>query len=94
MEQANNVGDSRGVYRTVKVLARKTEKPPTNLKTDGQGGILSCAEDVAARWYGFLKKKFSATTAEQGRPAMEDIPSTVGQGELTEKEIRQGVTKM
>ena len=78
MEQANNVGDSRGVYRTVKVLARKTEKPPTNLKTDGQGGMLSCAEDVAARWHGFLKKKFSATTAEQGRPAMEDIPPETG----------------
>ena len=35
-----------------------------------------------------------ATKAEQSRPAMEDIPSTVGQGELTVQEIQQGVAKM
>ena len=49
MEDANNRGDSHGVYRTVKVLARKTEKPPTNLKTDDQGNVLRCAADIASR---------------------------------------------
>ena len=93
MEDANNRGDSRGVYRTVKVLARKTEKPPTNLKTDGQGNVLSDAADVAARWYGFLKSKFSATAVEQGRDPMEALPSTVGQGELTDEEVQQGLTR-
>ena len=57
--------------------------------------MLKSAQEVAARWYEFLSKKFAATEREtQQRPAMEILPPTIGQGDLTEEEILAGLKCM
>ena len=94
MNQANWRGDTSQIYKIVNTLANKSEKPPRNLTTDGQGNLLTSAADVANRWQRFLSNKFAATPAEQGRSDMPELPSTVGQGGLTDKEIADGLAKM
>ena len=94
MTEANWRGDTKKIFEVVNTLSNKSEKPPANLTTDGQGNILGCAEDVANRWYHFLKYKFAATSVEQGRSGMAPLPTTQGQDELTVKEIEEGLTKM
>ena len=76
ISDAEGVGDTRGIYKGVKALARKRDKPPTNLNTDKDGNMLKCAEDVAATWHQFLKDKFVATQAERDRPEMDVLPAT------------------
>ena len=95
MSDANERGDTKKIYQVVKTLAGTSEKPPTNLTTDGNNNILSCAEDVATRWFGFLKNKFDATDREKfERPDMTPLPPTQGQESLTEEEINKGLHKM
>ena len=36
---AESIGDTRGIYKGVKALARKQDKPPTNLTTDSAGNM-------------------------------------------------------
>ena len=94
MQAANECGDTRAIYKSVRVLAGKRQKPSANLTTDGMGNILGSAQDVAKRWAQFLTRKFAATQAEEDRPAMQGLEPTVGQGELTRKEILQGLGRM
>ena len=94
IDDANKVGDTRGIYKGVNALAQKQNKPPTNLNTDSNGNILQSAEDVAATWYQFLKKKFAATPTEQGRPEMETLPCTQGEHGLTDIQFKRGLAKM
>ena len=95
MQQANEQGDVRSVYKSVEALAGKKQRPPKNLTSDGQGSMLQSAADVAQRWYDFLSKKFAATEAENTqRPAMPILPHTVGQGGLTTEEVLEGLKKM
>ena len=91
---ANGKGNTSAIYDSVKALAGKQQRPPKNLTSNGQGKLLRSATEVAARWYDFLSDKFAATPAERSRPEMEALPPTVGQGELTEEEILQGLAKM
>ena len=57
--------------------------------------MLTSAQEVTNRWYNFLKGKFAATKAErEERPAMEELPSTVGQDPLSTAEILEGLSKM
>ena len=72
----------------------KPGKPAKNLSTDGNGNMLADAQAVAARWYTFLKKKFSATAAEQGRPPMEPLPQASADSALTEKEALAAIDKL
>ena len=46
MTKAKWQGDTKKIYEIVKTLSGKTERPPTNLTTDGQGNALGCANDV------------------------------------------------
>ena len=64
MAEANGRGDTRAIYKSVKTLAEKQDKPAKNLRTDGEDNILQCVKDKTARWFGFLKGKFAATEAE------------------------------
>ena len=57
--------------------------------------MLSCADDVAKRWYDFLSDKFSATKKEtEERLPMQQLPATQGMDLLTEEEILAGLHKM
>ena len=58
------------------------------------GHILGSAQEVAQRWTQFLTQKFAATQAEDARPNMQPLRSTVGQGQLTREEILQGINRM
>ena len=40
LAEANGRGDTKKVYQVVNALKGKTEKPPSNLSTDGQGNTL------------------------------------------------------
>ena len=94
MSVANGQGDTRAIHKSVRVLAGKQQKPATNLTTDGMGHVLGSAREVASRWTEFLAKKFAVTQAEEIRPAMRALAPTVGQGQLTRKEILDGLSKM
>ena len=45
--QVNTRGDTREMYKAVRSLANKREKPSPNLIIDKDGNLLTCAEDVA-----------------------------------------------
>ena len=94
ISNAESLGDTRKVYKGVNALAQKQSRPPTNLTVDKNGKALKSAEEVAAVWHRFLTNKFAATVAEQGRPEMEQLPSTKGTGELTEKQLNNGLARM
>ena len=91
---AERIGDTRGIYNGVKALARKRDKPPTNLNTDGDGNMLKSAEEVAETWHRFLKAKSAVTAAESKRPAMETLPCTNSKDGLSEAQFKQGLQKM
>ena len=83
---ANGQGDTSAVHNIVSQMEGKPGKPSKNLTTDGKGNLLVDATAVANRWFTFLKKKFSATTAEQGRPPMPELPQAVIGNTLSEEE--------
>ena len=88
---ANGRGDTKKIYEVTNVLKGKSEKPPVNLSTDGQGNALCNAEDVADRWCNFLRMKFQATEQEalrQGIPIVA-LPNTQGVDDLSEAKIRK-----
>ena len=45
---ANNVGNTKKIYKTVNKMEGKKTKPPKNLTTNKQGELLTCATDVQA----------------------------------------------
>ena len=95
MNEANGLGDTRAIYKSVKTLSGKKQKPSKNLTTDGQGHILSDAKEVAARWYDFLSKKFAATKAEtETRQAYEPLGPTQGEEPLSEEEILAALARL
>ena len=94
ISKAAGLGDTRKVYKGVNALAQKQSRPPTNLTTDKDGNTLKSAEETASVWHQFLTRKFAATEAEQGRPEMEQLPSTKGTGELTETQLKKGLARM
>ena len=94
LTDANGRGDTKKIYEVVNALKGKSEKPPSNLTTDGQGSLLCSADDIAQRWFHFLSKKFEPTEAETARPAMPTLPNTQGVDDLSIKEIQQGIAKM
>ena len=93
LTQANNVGDTKKIYKMVGSMEGKKKKPPKNLTTNSQGALLTCATEVADAWYQFLRDKFKATEAEQGRDEMEQLPVAQGGG-LSKQEILEGLHKM
>ena len=92
MEQANEAGDIKKIYKLVKNITGKPRKPPSNLTTDENGFLLQTPEDVAKTWRNFLSKKFSATTKESTRPEMEFIPKTYDP--ITRKEFNSAIRKL
>ena len=94
MQEANGHGDVKKIFKSVNELAGERQKPPKNLTTNGQGGMLNSAQDVASRWYNFLVDKFAATAAECERPPMQGLPPTVGQDPLSTEEILDGLRRM
>ena len=73
----------------------KPGKPPKNLTEDASGNMLKDAKDVAARWFQFLKNKFSATYDEaNARPPMPSLPQAVTGNTLTEEEALQAIAKL
>ena len=94
LAEANGRGDTKTVYEVVNALKGKSEQPPKNLSTDGNGSILRSADEVANRWFQFLSKKFDKTHTEKERPAMPVLPNTQGVDSLTIEEIQRGIAKM
>ena len=96
LQESDQKGDTKGIYQAVKALARKQEKPPTNISKDANGKVFSSAEEIACAWEKFLKAKFSATEAEAQRPAMKPLQCTKNSSAdmLTAKEINAGIAKM
>ena len=92
--QADSKGDTKGIYKGVKALANKREKPPANLTVDANGDTLKCAEDVASTWHAFLSNKFAATDAEERRPPVDTLPCTMGVSDLTDEQFNEGLRKM
>ena len=70
MQVANEQGDIKKIYKSVNALSGERKSPPKNLTTNGQGKMLTSAQEVASRWYTFLSAKFAATEREAKRPAM------------------------
>ena len=54
ISKTNGRGDTKGIYKAVKVLGGKPQQPPSNITPDQGGKLLECAEDVAAAWKSFL----------------------------------------
>jgi hypothetical protein len=95
MGKANGMGDVHNIFKGVRALAEKNEKPPSNLTKDSAGNTLGCAKEVAEVWFKFLSKKFSATQAEADRPAMEALPCTKANGDnLSVQQICKALAKM
>lgn len=94
ISKAESKGDIRGIFKGVNALARKQSRPPANLNTDSDGNMLQGAEDVVETWYKFLRSKFAATTAENDRPEMEDLPCTQGKHALPVSHFELGLKKM
>ena len=46
LTSANGKGDTKKIYQVVNALKGKSEKPPANLTTDGQGNLLCSAQAV------------------------------------------------
>ena len=62
--------------------------PPRNLTHDSEGNLLKSPEEIATRWYTFLKSKFSATQKEANRAPMPPLPSERSPSDsLTRKEF-------
>ena len=92
MEQANDVGDTRKMHELVKTLSGKeNKKPAVDLQVTKQGDPITNAEERAEEWYKFLRAKFAATPAEQGRPPMPTLPTRDPHNKLTEKDVREAV---
>ena len=95
MEAANGVGDSRKLHQLVKILSGKVDKKlAVDLQVDAQGEPISDAEERAAVWYEFLKKKFTATPAEQGRPPMPPLPARDPDNALSAAEVHDAVKSL
>ena len=93
--EMNGRGDTKKIFEVVNALKGKSEKPPSNLTTNGQGSLLCIAEEVTDRWLRFLSKKFEPTTAETTtRLPMPTLPNTQGVDDLTIDEIKRGISKM
>ena len=95
LNNANGHGDTRQIYNLVQQMEGKPGKPAKNLTEDEDGNMLSDATAVAARWFSFLTKKFSATDAEQhDRPPMPPLPAAVVGNTLSEKEVLRAISKL
>ena len=78
MAEAEAVGDTRKIYKIVDKLTNKKQKPEPNLTTDGQGQTLGDANDVAKRWWAFLKNKREKLGAK-GLWAIWRFPNYIGE---------------
>ena len=94
LNHANGQGDTKEVFNLVNQMEGKPGKPAKNLTTDEKGNLLVDATAVAARWYSFLKQKFSATEAEQGRPEMPTLPKATKGNTLSEEEALRAIGKL
>ena len=94
ISKANGRGDTRKVYKAVKVLAQKQCTPPVNITTDKNGKLLTSAEEVAAAWESFLADKFAATKAEVEQRSWTPLPNTKGSDGLTDKQFEAALSKM
>ena len=93
MASANDVGDTRKLYQLVKQLSGKEDKQPAvDLSVDKQGAVITNATERADAWYEFLKSKFAATAAEQGRPEMPALPVRDANNKLKVEEVWKAVT--
>ena len=92
MEQANEAGDIKRVYKLVNHITGKPRKPASNLTTDENGKLLQTPEDVANTWRNFLSKKFQPTIKESLRPNLEHIPKTIDP--ITRKEFNSAIRKL
>ena len=93
MASANDVGDTRKLYQLVKQLSGKEDKQPAvDLSVDKQGAVITNAVERAEVWYEFLKSKFAATAAEQGRPEMPTLPARDADNKLKVEEVWEAVS--
>ena len=61
MQAVNGQGDVKKIYKSVNALSDERKSPPNNLITNGQGNMLTSAQEVANRWFTFLTSKFVVT---------------------------------
>ena len=61
MQTVNGQGDVKKIYKSVNTLSDERKSPPNNLITNGQGSMLTSAQEVANRWFTFLTSKFVVT---------------------------------
>ena len=88
MEEASAIGNVRKIYKQVQLLSKQAQPPPRNLTHDSNGNLLKSPEEIAKRWYTFLKSKFSATQKESNRAPMPRLPSERSPSDsLTRKEF-------
>lgn len=95
LNNANGRGNTRAVYNLVNQMEGKPGKPSKNLSEDENDNMLQDVNAVAARWFTFLKNKFSATEAERKeRPPMPSLPEAVVGNTLSEEEALRAIEKL
>ena len=71
---ADNIGNTRKISQGVKALSGATKsKGGAQPTVNGQGQIITSAEELGSLWQQFLAKKFSATELEQAREEYPDL---------------------
>ena len=94
--KANNVGDIKRMYATVKSLSGKVDsKPPTDLNKDIKTGkTIADTKERATVWWDFLRDKFKATEREHERPSMPAITPSNDSNVLTDAEIEKVINSL
>ena len=96
LEAANNVGDIKRMYKTVKSLSGKVNsKPDTDLNKDIKTGkTITDAKERATVWWRFLRDKFKATDREYARPEMPAIPPSNTANVMQDIEIEKAINSL
>ena len=96
IEEANNMGDTKEIYRGVKAVSGLkqtfTDTQPTRLEN---GNLIQNPQELAHVWSNFLAKKFEQTEQEKLRADFEALPQCQDATEnLTREEFEKAVKRM
>ena len=96
IERANNVGDTKAIYRGVKAISGGKQTFATKQPTqNADGSRIQSPTELANVWSKFLAEKFQPTDLERQRDEFEALPEATGEeAELTRAEFEEAVKCM
>ena len=96
MDEANKVGDTKRVWKGVRVLSGKVNtKPPINLTQKNDGSSIDNPEMLVKVWFKFLRDKFAATQRErEDRPEWSQLPPRDPTNVITDAEFKAALGTM